>query len=108
MLIDIEYAPYFFVLLVVVLELSGLAVGFPLSLNSPFDNGLWCSAGFDFEIDETTLDMPDIIEVALLRSRPLTDYQEAPLRLTAWSAASKVVTISRHCHLRSRSDSRDE
>jgi len=29
-LINVEYAPYFFVLLVVVLELSRLALGFPL------------------------------------------------------------------------------
>src|ERR1035438_2297431 len=108
MLINIEYAPYLFVLLVVVLELSRLAVRFSLSFNGPFDEGPWRTAGFDLEIDQAALGVPDISEVTWLSDCALADNQEARLRLTVRPAASKVVMISRHYHLSSRSDGRDE
>jgi hypothetical protein len=88
--------------LVVILERSRLAVGFPLSLNGPLDECPWSSAGFDFEIDEAAFDVTNILEVARFRDRALANDQEARLRLAARSPALKGVTISRHCRLRYR------
>jgi len=99
MFIDIEDAPNFVVLQIVVLLLDCVAVRLILQRNRTFDHCLGRAARLDLQLDQAPLDMPDILEVTRFGNSPLADNQKSWLRLNARWAAAQRVTSFHYCRL---------